>query len=82
MRRHNPISGVRTFHVTGMEFVDSFESLLVQVTDVMAYIISRYINGDESFGEMTRRLLDKMWVSWDGRQRGWKTVGIRAGAAV
>ncbi|MDD9825517.1 MAG: DUF3800 domain-containing protein [Thaumarchaeota archaeon] len=82
MRLRNPISGVRALHVAGIEFVDSFESLLVQVADVIAYIISRYINGDESFGEMARRLLDKMWVSGGGRHRGWKTVGIRAGAAV
>jgi len=82
VRLRNPISGVRTSRIAGVEFVDSFDSLMVQVADVIAYVISRYINGDEGFGEMARLLLAKMWVSGDGRQRGWKAVGIRAGAAV
>lgn len=73
-RRHNPISGVRTSRIAGIEFVDSLESLLVQAADIAAYIISRHINGDRRFAGMAGRLLGRMWVSEDGRQRGWKAV--------
>jgi len=52
--------------------VDSSGSLLVQAADIVAYIISCHLNGDARFGEMAARLLEKMWVSADGRQRGWK----------
>jgi len=74
MRRRNPMSGVRTNLVAGIEFVDSMESLLVQAADIAAYILSRHANGDERFGWMARLLLGRMWVSADGRQRGWKVV--------
>lgn len=74
MHRRNPISGVRTSRVTGIEFVDSTESLLVQAADIIAYIISRHANGDERFAEMAKRLLGIMWVSGDGVWHGWKEI--------
>jgi len=73
-RGRNPVSGIRTPRVISIEFVDSLDSLLVQAADVAAYIISRHLNGDARFGWMAARLLEKMWVSADGRQRGWKSL--------
>lgn len=71
-RLRNPMSGVRTSRVAGIKFVDSVESPLVQAADIVAYILSRHVNGDERFGRMARRLLERMWMS--GKWRGWKPV--------
>lgn len=71
-RGRNPMVGMRTPHVTGIEFVDSLGSPLVQAADAMAYIISRDINGDGRYGEIARRLRDRAWVSADGEWSGWK----------
>jgi len=74
MRRRNPISGVRTSRVAGIEFVDSMDSPPVQASDMAAYILSRHANGDGRFGGMARLLMGSMWVSEDGRQHGWKEI--------
>lgn len=74
VRLRNPISGVRTSRVAGIEFVDSMDSPLVQAADIAAYILSRNANGDERFGRMARLLLGSMWTGRDGRQRGWKGI--------
>ncbi len=74
MRRRNPASGVRTSRIAGIEFVDSLDSPLVQAADIMAYIISRDINGDGRFGEMAGSLRERTWVSADGVRRGWKSI--------
>lgn len=74
VRRRNPASGVRTSRITGIEFVDSLDSPLVQAADSMAYIISRDINGDGRLGGMAERLRERTWVSADGVRRGWKRI--------
>ena len=74
MRRRNPISGVRTSRVAGIEFVDSMDSPQVQAADMAAYILSRHANGYEGFGEMARLLQESMWVSEDGEWHGWKEI--------
>jgi len=47
--------------VTGIEFVDSRSSALVQAADAIAYIINRYSGGDEEFGGMFRDIGRKAW---------------------
>ena len=74
VRLRNPISGVRTSRVAGIEFVDSLDSPQVQAADMAAYILSRHANGYDGFGGMARRLQESMWVSEDGRQHGWKEI--------
>ena len=74
MRRRNPISGVHTSRVAGIEFVDSMDSPPVQAADMAAYILSRHANGYEGFGEMARLLQESMWVSEDGEWHGWKEI--------
>jgi len=73
-RGRNPMAGVRTPHVAGVEFVDSLDSPLVQAADTMAYTISRDINGDGRYGEMAGRLRDRMWADASGEWSGWKAV--------
>jgi len=74
MRRRNPASGVRTSRIAGIEFVDSLDSLMVQAADIMAYIISRDINGDGRFGGMAGSLRERTWVSADGVWLGWREI--------
>jgi len=78
-RLRNPISGVRTSHVTGIEFVDSLDSPLVQAADTMAYTISRDINGDGRYSGIAGSLRGRMWASEDGEWSGWKQFGFEAG---
>jgi len=73
-RRRNPISGVRTSRIDGIEFVDSLDSPMVQAADIMAYIISRDINGDGRFGGMAGSLRERTWASTDGAWLGWKEI--------
>jgi len=74
VRLRNPISGVRTSRVAGIEFVDSMDSSQVQAADMAAFILSRHANGDGRFGGMARRLRESMWVSEDGEWHGWKEI--------
>lgn len=81
VRRRNPMSGVRTSRVTEVEFVDSLASPLVQAAGIIAYIISRHINGDERFGEMASRLLEMMWPAAACGAAG-RRLGCRCGATI
>lgn len=74
VRRRNPLSGVRTSRIAGIEFVDSLDSPTVQAVDMAAYIISRDLNGDGRLGGMAERLRERTWVSADGVWRGWKMI--------
>jgi len=68
----------RGARVTGIRFVDSRSSALVQVTDTIAYIINRYIGGDTRFRGLLGDIARKAWrrdepsglCPWSGRRFG------------
>ncbi|RNJ71837.1 MAG: DUF3800 domain-containing protein [Thaumarchaeota archaeon S15] len=65
-RRSAPLEGAR--RVTGIMFVDSRSSALVQVADAIAYIINRHEGGDAAFGCLFRLVERKVWRSRGRRE--------------
>ena len=50
------ISTIQTSRVTGIDYVDSRDDVLIQVADIIAYVVNRYRNGDNNFANMFAKL--------------------------
>ncbi len=57
-RGNSSLSATQTSHVTGIEYVDSQDNVLIQAADIVAYVINRYRNGDENFANMFAKLTE------------------------
>ena len=53
----NTMSSIQTNHVTGIEYVDSRSSVLIQLSDILAYVINKHRNGDTRFEHMATKLM-------------------------
>lgn len=73
---HNTISDMKVGRITGIQYANSLFNPMIQLADVIAYVIGRYVEGDARFAAMFEKLMDKMWR--DGERHGWKSFGAEA----
>ncbi len=59
------IPKIQTSRVTGIDYVNSRDDVLIQAADIIAYVINRYRNGDNNFANMSAKLT-KLVKTYDG----------------
>jgi len=74
---HNTISDMKTGRITGIQYVSSLSNPMVQLADVIAYVIGKHVEGDARFAAMFEKLMAKMWRG--GEWHGWKMFGAKTG---
>ena len=52
------IQKIQTSRVTGIDYVDSQDDVLIQTADIIAYVINRYRNGDKNFESVFAKLTE------------------------
>ncbi len=66
---NSTISNIQTSHVTGIEYVDSKNSVPIQIADLIAYVVKRYRNGDKNFEKAFLEMVQSMETSVRGEER-------------